>query len=130
VSDQKQYELERGVVHGYIHQDVLPVVEDVKGLSPGDVCHYAAPVRFGRRRADQFGHLLLTSTCLRFRGAMDVSIAWTEVTSVHRMNHEIVVSLHESRRELRFWCDSLHEADDGVVIGTHLRLAAAASTST
>jgi hypothetical protein len=104
---------------------VLPVVPDIPGLPAGDVCHYLMPVRFGRRRADQFGHLLLTAACLRFRGAIDVSIAWSEVADISRLEHEIVVSLHQSRRELRFWCTTTNEAESGHAIGSHLRLSAA-----
>lgn len=103
-----------------IGMGMLPIIsERVDGLSPNDACHFAAPVRFGRRLADQFGHLLFTSSWIRFRGAMDMSITWTEVCDVQRDRREIVVSLLQSRRTLRFWCHTYSEAAVGVIIGEH-----------
>jgi hypothetical protein len=98
----------------------MPVAQPLDPLPPGDACHFVSPVRFGRRRADQFGHLVLTSRWLKFRGALDVSVAWSEVSSVRRDGREIVVKLHDSRRVLRFSCQSLSEAAQGSVIAEHL----------
>jgi hypothetical protein len=103
-----------------IARDALPVVVSDEPLAPGDVCHFAAPVRFGRRRADQFGHLSLTSGWLKFRGALDLSVAWTEVASVQRTGREIIVSLHNSKRVLRFLCHSASEAGRAGVLARHL----------
>ena len=130
MTDQNQYVYDASDIHERIRAGVLPVVEHVEALAAGDVCHYQAPVRFGRRRADQFGYLLLTAGWVRFRGAMDVSIAWSEVTCIDHFDHEIVVSLQRSRRQFRFWCDSLAEAEAGAIIGDHLRLAALADAAT
>ena len=98
----------------------LPTATAPDPLAPGDECHFAAPVRFGRRRSDQYGHLMLTGGWLKFRGTIDVSFAWGEVAAVTRAGREIVVSLEESRRLLRFSCHSVGEAARGGVIARHL----------
>ena len=85
-----------------------------------DQCHFSTAVRFGRRRTDQVGHLQLTSHWLKFRGALDVAISWSEVAGVERDGREIVVSLHGTRRTLRFWCQSDDEASRGFVVANHL----------
>jgi hypothetical protein len=102
----------------------LPVIEGVESLPPDDYCHFMCPVRFGRRRSDQFGHLLLTSGWLRFRGALDLSVAWSEVPNVQRAGREIIVHLHDSTRALRFGCHTLEESARGAVIAEHLAQAA------
>lgn len=106
----------------------LPVADAPDPPAPGDVCHFACAVRFGRRRSDQFGHVVLTSGWLKFRGALDVSVAWSEVARVGRDGREIVVALQDSRRVLRFTCHSLPEAARGGVIAEHLARAAREET--
>ena len=108
-----------------IERGELPVAMET-AASSGEPCRFHAPVRFGRRRADQFGHLLMTDSWLRFRGAVDVSIVWSEVDLVRREGHEIVVGLRESRRMLRFWCQSYSEAAVGEVIAQSMMRAARA----
>ncbi len=103
-----------------IGRAALPVVTSSEPLAPGDVCHFATPVRFGRRRADQVGHLSLTSGWLKFRGAVDLSVAWTEVAAVQRAGCEIIISLDDSKRVLRFSCHSLEEAARASVLAQHL----------
>jgi hypothetical protein len=98
----------------------LPRVTAPDPLPPGDECHFVTPVRFGRRRADQYGHLMMTSGWLKFRGTLDLSIAWSEVGDVRCASREVVVSLQDSRRLLRFSCHSEIEAARGVVIAQHL----------
>jgi hypothetical protein len=98
----------------------VPTVKAPDPLAPGDACHFAAPVRFGRRRVDQYGHVVLTTGWLKFRGTQDVSVAWDEVADVQRAGREIVVSLEQSRRLLRFSCYSIGEAARGGVIAQHL----------
>ena len=102
-----------------IARDGLPVLSIAASL-PHDVKHFEAPVRFGRRRSDQFGRLEFFGTHLRFCGALDVSIAWSEACDVRREDREIVVSLSDSRRLFRFWCASRTEAAHGCVIAGHL----------
>ena len=107
---------------------VWPVVPSPETHSPGDPCHFMCPVRFGRRRADQYGHLVLTRDRLKFRGALDVSVAWTEIASVERAERELIVGLQDSRRMLRFSCHTFDEAARGGVIASELaRLAAEAA---
>lgn len=98
----------------------LPVVEPIGRLPPDERAHFVTPVRFGRRRSDQCGHLELTSARLRFHGALDVGVAWSEVASVERTGHEIVVSLATSRRVLRFSCYAPTEAARGTLIAQQL----------
>ena len=102
-----------------IRQGDLPVVE-ADPLAPGDQCHFATAVRFGRRRADQFGHLLLTSGWLKFRGTLDLSMTWSEIANAERAGRDIVVSLQDSRRLLRFSCHSAIEAGRGALIAQQL----------
>lgn len=98
----------------------LPTVTGFDTLPPNESCHFLAPVRFGRRRADQFGHLELTSTWMRFHGALDVSVVWSQVATVTRSGHDIVISLDDSTREFRFWCYARSEAARGGVIASYL----------
>jgi hypothetical protein len=107
----------------------LPVVMPPDHLAPGDECHFVAPVRFGRRRSDQYGHLLLTSGWLKFRGTLDISVTWSEVTDARRAAREIVISLQESRRLLRFSCHSEAEAARGATIAQHLAQSAGVHTA-
>jgi hypothetical protein len=102
----------------------VPIAESLDPLPAGDACHFTCPVRFGRRRSDQFGHLVLTSGWLKFRGALDVSVAWSEVASVRRDGREILIRLQESRRVLRFSCHSHGEAARGGVLAEYLATAA------
>ncbi|MBI3048808.1 MAG: hypothetical protein HYY76_10920 [Acidobacteria bacterium] len=67
-------------------------------------------------RTDQCGHLELTSERLRFHGALDVSVAWSEVAAVERVSPELVVSLATSPRVLRFSCYAAPEAARGLLI--------------
>lgn len=98
----------------------FPVANAPDPLAPGDQCHFVTPVRFGRRRSDQYGHVVLTSGWLKFRGTLDLSVSWSEVADVQRTAREMVVSLQDSRRMLRFSCHSDAEAARGVVIAQHL----------
>ena len=98
----------------------LPVINVVTQLPPDDHCHFVCPARFGRRRADQFGHLLLTSGWLRFRGALDLSVAWSEVSSVQRSGCEVIVNLRDSAKALRFGCHTLEESARGAVTAEYL----------
>jgi hypothetical protein len=107
-------------VQGHLDQGELPVVDCLDPLAPGDACHYVSPVRFGRRRSDQFGHLMFTSGWLKFRGAQDLSVSWSEIGSVRRDGRDLIVALHNSRRVLRYSCHSLAEAAVGGVIAEYL----------
>lgn len=107
----------------------LPSADAPDVLPAGDACHFACPVRFGRRRADQFGHLVISTHWLRFRGALDVSVTWSEVASVRRARREIIIGLRDSRRVLRFSCHSHAEAACGGVIAQHLAETARADTT-
>ena len=86
-------------------------------------------MRFGRRRVDQYGHVVLTSGWLKFRGTLDLSVTWSEIADVHRAAREIVVSLEDSRRLLRFSCHSELEAARGAVIAQYLAQSARLHTA-
>jgi hypothetical protein len=103
-----------------IAHDDLPVVSVPEPLAPGDVCHFTTPVRFGRRRSDQFGHLMLTSGWLKFRAALDISVAWSEVSEVQRAGRELIVSLQDSKRVFRFAAQSASDAARAGVLAQHL----------
>jgi hypothetical protein len=113
----------------HLRRGELPKVLAPDPLAPGDECHFVTPVRFGRRRADQYGHLVLTSGWLKFRGTIDVSVTWGEVAEVQRARREIVVSLRDSRRLLRFSCHSESEAVRGVLIAEYLAQSAQRATA-
>lgn len=108
----------------YLYEQIargdVPVVASVGPLAPGDDCHFVSAVRFGRRRSDHYGHLLLTSGWIKFRGALDSSVPWTDVADVQRSMRDIIVSLQDSRRVLRFACPSIDEAVRGTIIAQHL----------
>jgi hypothetical protein len=100
--------------------DGLPIVASLDRLPPGEHCHFATPVRFGRRRGDQIGHVELTGGRLKFHGALDLSVVWSEVTAIERDGRDIIVSLADSRRVLRFCCHSAEEAARGASVARHL----------
>jgi len=112
-----------------LRQGELPTAQAPDPLAPGDQCHYVTPVRFGRRRSDQYGHVVLTGGGLKFRGPLDLSVTWSEVADVQRAAREIVISLLDSRRLLRFSCHSEAEAARGVVIAQHLAQSARVHTA-
>jgi hypothetical protein len=62
----------------------------------------------------------LTSSWLKFHGALDMSVVWSEVSSVERDGRDIIVSLLDSRRVLRFCCHSSEEAARGASVAKHL----------
>jgi len=101
------------------HGDV-PIADARDLIAPGDRCHFVAPVRFGRRRSDHCGHLVLTVGRLKFRGPLDLSLSWSDVADVQRTGRDIVVSLEDSRRLLRFSCYSAVEAVRGGAIAQYL----------
>lgn len=113
----------------HLRRGELPTVVAPDPLAPGDECHFVTPVRFGRRRADQYGHLVLTGGWLKFRGTIDVSVTWDEVADVQRARREIVVSLRDSRRLLRFSCHTDTEAVRGALIAEHLAQSARRATA-
>lgn len=120
-SDDVGAELEAVELASRLKHGDVPIVEAPPNLvAPGDQCHFVAPLRFGRRRSDNYGHLVLTGGWLKFRGTLDVSVGWSEVAAVQRTGRDIVVSLEESRRVLRFSCYSVAEAARGGVIAQHL----------
>jgi len=103
-----------------IARDGLPIAAARRPLPPEEECHFAAPVRFGRRHADAFGYLELTNLRIRFHGSLDLGIVWNEVAGVELVGHDLIVSLSGTRRRLRFSCQALGEAIAASVIARHL----------
>ena len=110
MSDQIQYGQPRAAT---LLQTAGTTAED-------DRSHLSLPVRFGRRRTDQVGHLVFTSAWLQFHGTVDMSIPWSEVSRVDHANADLVVSLHGTQRTLRFACQSPEDALRGSVTAAHL----------
>jgi hypothetical protein len=102
----------------------LPTVPGIEAVPSGDECHFVSPVRFGRRRSDQFGHLVLSSGWLKFRGPVHISVTWSEVGTVERAAHDVIVHLRDSRRILRFSCPTIADAVRAGVLAEHLAQAA------
>ena len=91
------------------------------GVPPAsDACHHRASVRFGRRRTDQVGHLLLSTDWLTFQGRVDLHVSWTDIATVQQAGDDLIVSLHDSRRLLRFCCAGSEDAARAAAIGRHL----------
>ncbi len=86
--------------------------------SPTDreIAHFSAPVRSGRRRHDQIGHVEMTNVRLRFHGAIDINVAWDEVAGIERVERDLVVSVAGRRQQLRFCFYTTEEADQGALI--------------
>jgi hypothetical protein len=102
----------------------IPLSTAPEPMSAGDLCYFVCPVRFGRRRADQFGRLSLSLGRLKFIGALEVSVAWSEIASVQRDGRQILVTLQDSTRLLRFCCVTYAEAARGLVVAEYLSHAA------
>ena len=82
----------------------------------GEIAHFSAPVRSGRRRHDKVGHLEMTNVRLRFHGPIDINLAWDEVAGIERVDRDLVISAGNRRRQLRFCFHTTEEADQGVLI--------------
>ena len=88
---------------------------------PGDESsHLTIPVRFGRRKTDQVGHLVFASRSMRFHGTVDMRISWSEVSRVEHAGRDLVVAFHGTQRTMRFSCQSEEEALQAGVLGAHL----------
>jgi hypothetical protein len=103
-----------------IARDGLPEVAREGDARPATRCHFRLPVRFGRRRRDQFGELVLTSASLLFHGTLDLTVVWSEIANVARTARDINVALIASPRILRFRCNDFRDAARGAVIARHL----------
>jgi hypothetical protein len=118
--EELRAELEQLRLSDDISREGVPIVDPVEPLPAGERCHFVTPVRFGRRRTDQSGRLELTSERLRFLGALDIGVAWTEVSAVSRDGRTIVIALMDSPRVLRFCCESTRESARGSTISARL----------
>jgi hypothetical protein len=107
----------------------MPLVQMTAASTPGAVGHFQTSVRFGRRRSDQFGQLMMTRDLLTFRGPTGLSVAWTEVVDVQRAGADLIVTLADRGRSLRFSCDSVDHAARGGVIAEHLRRSASGAAA-
>jgi hypothetical protein len=85
-----------------------------------EVACFTAPVRCGRRRHDEIGHIELTNHRLRFHGTKDINIAWADVATIDRVEREMVISLRERRRQFRFRFHTSDEALHGTELARQL----------
>jgi hypothetical protein len=85
-----------------------------------EACHFVTPVRFGRRKTDQVGHLVMSTSWLKFQGRVDLSVSWADVERVENSGVDVIVSLHDTRRLLRFCCAADEEAARGSTVARHL----------
>ena len=104
----------------YGQREVATPLQTAGVANDDERSHLSLPVRFGRRKTDQVGHLVFTSAWLQFRGTVDVSIAWSEVVRVDHAGADLVVSLHGTQRTLRFSCRGDEDAVRGSAMATHL----------
>jgi hypothetical protein len=109
-------------VSGQIQYGPCSVTTPLQTATPVDDGrrHLELPVRFGRRKTDQVGHLVFTSAWLQFRGTVDVSISWSEVARIDHTGPDLVVFLHGTQRTLQFCCQSNDDAVRACVTATHL----------
>jgi hypothetical protein len=107
----------------------IPVVPMTGAMTPGAVGHFQAPVRLGRRRSDQLGELMMTPDQLTFRGPTELTVAWTQVANVQRAGADLIVTLADRDRSLRFSCDSVDHAARGGVIAEHLQRSASGAAT-
>jgi hypothetical protein len=85
-----------------------------------DECHFTTPVRFGRRKTDQVGHLRMTTAWLTFQGTVDLRMPWAEIASVQHAGREVIVAIHNSRRRFHFCCQGHDEAMRGAAVARQL----------
>lgn len=84
---------------------------------------FACAVRFGRRKSDPFGHLVLTAAAVHFHGGQDLEVPWRQVAGVAHIHASVVISLHHTRRTLHFCCRDAAEAARGATIAQQLLVA-------
>jgi hypothetical protein len=107
----------------------MPLIQMTAARRAGSVGHFQASARLGRRRSDQFGQLMMTADRLTFHGPTDLSVGWTEVVDVERAGADLIVTLADRSRSLRFSCDSVEHAARGGVIAEHLRRSASGAAA-
>ena len=89
-------------------------------LSAREVPFVSAPVRCGRRRHDEVGHLEITNLRLRIRAAIDVNIAWGDVAGIEHADRDMVVSIRDRRRKYRFCFHTGEEANQVTLLARSL----------
>jgi hypothetical protein len=110
-------------VSGQIQYEPGEVATPLRTANPlreDDREHLTLPVRFGRRRTDQVGHLRFSNGWLHFRGTVDLSVSWSEIARVDHAGEDLVVSLQGTQRTLRFSCQSVDDAQRACVTAAHL----------
>jgi hypothetical protein len=88
--------------------------------SAPESCHHRIAVRFGRRKTDQVGHLVMSTDWLKFQGRVDLQVSWGEIATVQQAGEDLIVALHDTPRVLRFCCAGPEEAARATVVGRHL----------
>ena len=93
---------------------------DGSASMPDAECHFIAPVRFGRRKTDQVGHLVLSDTGIAFHGSVDLAVPWSDTLRVEHRDVHIVIVLKGRAKTLRFCCQTADDARRGAAIADHL----------
>jgi hypothetical protein len=62
----------------------------------------------------------MSTDWLKFQGRVDLHVSWGEVASVQQAGDDLIVSLHETRRQLRFCCAGAEDAARATAVGRHL----------
>ncbi len=89
-------------------------------LNPREVPFVSAPVRCGRRRHDEVGHLELTNLRLRIHAATDINIAWNDVAGIEYADRDMVVSIRDRRQKYRFCFHTSGEANQVTLLARTL----------
>ena len=108
------------IQYGRADGATLPETPALAGPPTPDACHHRLPVRFGRRKTDQVGHLVMSTGWLKFQGRVDLHVAWAEIAHVQQAGDDLVVALHDTRRLLRFCCAGGEEASRAAAVARHL----------
>ena len=91
-------------------------------VAAGEAAILTAPVRFGRRKNDPAGHLQLTSGSLTFLADQALSVGWARISAVAHVDCDVIFSLCDSHRVLRFCCQTTHEAARLLVVARHFSI--------
>jgi hypothetical protein len=61
----------------------------------------------------------MTTSRLKFQGTVDVNVPWTDVADIQHAECDVVVSLRDNHRLLRFCCRDADEALRAITIARH-----------
>lgn len=94
-----------------------------------EVVYFSGPVRSGRRRHDQIGHLEMTNLRFRFHAAIDINVGWDEVAGIERVDRDLIVAVGDRPRQFRFCFHTAEEANQGALVARSIWSAPAPAPS-